>query len=85
MTQDTKEIAAINVLVASELVLIDPACKQWNPPKNVPVVRNLFLRSATNITKYTKSVKITSGVVSVKFDIKFVGVNQKKRANQKLR
>jgi hypothetical protein len=85
LTKNTKEIAATNVLAASELALIDHANKQWKPPKSVSAERNLFRRSATNITKCTKSVKITSGVVSVKSDMKFVGANQKKKANQKLR
>jgi hypothetical protein len=83
MTQNTKEIAVINALVASVLALIDLASKPWIRPKNAFAERNLFQMSATNTIRSTKYAKITRDVASVKFAIKFVGVNQRKRANRK--
>jgi hypothetical protein len=82
-TTNTKGIAVINALVASVLDLIGPVSKQWIPLKNASAVRNLFLMSATNIIKCTKFVKSTNAVLSAKFDMKFVGASQKKKANQK--
>jgi hypothetical protein len=82
LTKNTKEIAAINALAASALVLIGLANKPWIRHKNAFAGRNLSRRSATNTIRSTKYVKITSDVVSVKYAIKFVGANQSKRANR---
>jgi hypothetical protein len=85
MTQNTKGIAVINALVASVLALIGLANKPWIRPKNASVERNLSQRSATNTIRSTKYAKITRDVGSVKYGTKFVGANQKKKANQNLR
>jgi hypothetical protein len=85
LTKNTKEIAVINALAASALVLIGLANKPWIRPKNAFAGKNLFQKSATNTIRSTKYAKITRDVGSVKFAIKFVGANQRKKANQNLR